>query len=342
MYGLRITEELCKWSLPIPWDIKEIQPELHIYSNKLGDTHDIIKYDEDIPTAVLRLQHANLLETTELIFIAHGFENDVTTPWVPEMKDRILKATPQATVFLVSWGGGASIGILKYSQAAANTQTVGAWLGLVTHEIRKTINVDGIKIYGIAHSLGSHLMGLAGRQSQAFDRITGLDPAGPSFEKVNQENRLCKTDAKVVDVIHTDGYDSVFDPEDWFAPVNHYGTLIPLGKIDFYPNWGYSQPGAGVFTIAGSHHRAIELFLWSIANPGKFVTNTALVRMPEFEKPVKEVKYVVERVEMGYHLNGTCEGLFYIETESEAPWMSSHQSESDNGESGYFSTCSIL
>lgn len=163
---------------------------------------------------------------------------------------------------------------------------------------------------------------------------------------MNQENRLCATDAKLVDVIHTDGYDCYLDPEDWFAPVNHYGTLIPLGKIDFYPNWGYSQPGAGIFTIAGSHHRAIEYFLWSITNPGKMTTNTALVQKPEFEKPVKEVKYVVEHVEMGYHFSETCEGLFYLETESEPPWMggSAGSSGEDNGSghNGYFNSCRIL
>lgn len=155
----------------------------------------------------------------------------------------------------------------------------------------------------------------------------------------------------MVDVIHTDGYDSAFDPEDWLAPVNHYGTLIPLGKIDFYPNWGYNQPGAGYFTIAGSHHRAIEVFLWSITNPGKLVTNTVLVGRPDFEKPVKEVKYVVENVEMGYHFDEKCEGLFYIETAGEEPWKGSNsdqsketeESKEDSGQSGYFNSfCSIV
>lgn len=153
----------------------------------------------------------------------------------------------------------------------------------------------------------------------------------------------------MVDVIHTDGYDSAFDPEDWFAPVNHYGTLIPLGKIDFYPNYGYSQPGT-IFSIAGSHHRAIELFLWSISNPGKLTTNTVLVGRPQFEKPIKEVKYVVEHVEMGYHFDEKCEGLFYIGTQSAEPWKASESSDNQQSDlneestnSGYFSSyCSIV
>lgn len=148
-----------------------------------------------------------------------------------------------------------------------------------------------------------------------------MDPAGPSFEKVNQENRLCKTDAKVVDVIHTDGYDTIFDPEDWFAPVNHYGTLIPLGTVDFYPNFGYRQPGIGHFTIAGSHHRSIELFIWSIENSGQFVTNAVLDGTPAFEDPVEKVKYESDKIEMGFHFDESQSGLFYLETNSAEPWV---------------------
>src|SRR6185437_15598028 len=73
---------------------------------------------------------------------------------------------------------------------------------------------------------------------------TGLDPAGPCFEKRKDTKELRKTDAPFVDVIHTDGYFPWIDPRDWISPVNHYGTLIPLGTIDFYPNYGYKQPGA--------------------------------------------------------------------------------------------------
>jgi len=67
---------------------------------------------------------------------------------------------------------------------------------------------------------------------KSFDRITGLDPAGPLFEKVHQDKRLQKEDTRMVDVIHTDGYSK----QRVYIGVNHYGTLIPLGTVDFYPN----------------------------------------------------------------------------------------------------------
>lgn len=65
--------------------------------------------------------------TSKIIFITHGFENDIDTPWLPQMKDEILKVDPNALVALLGWGGGSNIHVYKYSQAAANTQSVAKW-----------------------------------------------------------------------------------------------------------------------------------------------------------------------------------------------------------------------
>jgi hypothetical protein len=139
---------------------------------------------------------------------------------------------------------------------------------------------------------------------------------------VTDSKHLRKTDAAFVDVIHTDGYDSWLDPKDWFAPVNHYGTLIPLGTVDFYPNYGYCQPGAGEFKIAGSHLRSIDLFTWSISNVGKFRTYDLLDGTPEFEKPVKKTKRDPICAEMGYYADcgNRPNGCYFIETNSSMPW----------------------
>lgn len=57
----------------------------------------------------------------------------------------------------------------------------------------------------IGHSLGAHTAGYAGERIEGLGRITGLDPAEPYFQGMPPHTRLDTTDAKLVDVIHTDG-----------------------------------------------------------------------------------------------------------------------------------------
>jgi hypothetical protein len=96
-------------------------------------------------------------------------------------------------------------------------------------------------------------------------------------------------------------------------------------------NIGYDQPGAGPtsMTIAGSHTRAIDLYLWSISNPTKFETDTALDGTPAFESPVKTVKKSDNSAEMGYHAHKALSvtGLYYLETNKAEPWVGPTTSE---------------
>lgn len=68
-------------------------------------------------------------------------------------------------------------------------------------------------------------------------RITGMDPAGPCFEKYSEENRLSRDDAEFVDVIHTS---------------TSFGYRRTLGHADFYPNNGDTQPGCIIFKTISS------------------------------------------------------------------------------------------
>merc|ERR1712018_796293 len=84
------------------------------------------------------------------------------------------------------------------------------------------------KIHLIGHSLGSHVMGQAGKQIKAdhdvkIGRITGLDPAAPAFytEKSKgtySKKSLHKNDALYVDVFHTNK--------------ECYGTKYKIGHMD--------------------------------------------------------------------------------------------------------------
>lgn len=88
----------------------------------------------------------------------------------------------------------------------------------------------------LGHSLGCHVAGYIGKYmfasaNEKIGRITALDPGGPKFDnpEMEQDERLCKTDANFIDVIHTD--------------INFCGYTKPIGHVDFYPNGGKRQPG---------------------------------------------------------------------------------------------------
>lgn len=63
-------------------------------------------------------------------------------------------------------------------------------------------------------------------------RVTGLDPAGPSFVLSTSSNRLADTDAVNVDTVVTD------------SGLAGLGLSRSLGHVNFWPNGGTaSQPG---------------------------------------------------------------------------------------------------
>lgn len=72
----------------------------------------------------------------------------------------------------------------------------------------------------IGHSLGAHACGFAGKVTK-LKRISALDAAGLSFKGESFQNRLDKSDADFVDVIHTDGL---------------IGLQEAIGHQDFYPS----------------------------------------------------------------------------------------------------------
>ena len=121
------------------------------------------------------------------------------------------------------------------------------------------------------------------KSSRKIGNIIGLDPTSIGFDLLKRENRLARTDADYVQVIHTDG--SRFGIA---YPIGHCKFLhftietlfskkskIRLKKIftklslaDFYPNGGKNQPGCSVgdkivnklFRLIGKYHIKVVTF----------------------------------------------------------------------------------
>lgn len=193
---------------------------------------------------------------------------------------KLLNYDKTATVVIVDWRSGSH---REYKQAVANIRLVGAVLAHVINILYEELQLNNLdKVHLIGHSLGAHCSGYAGDILQRdFDlkigRITGLDPADPYFADVGRVVRLDDTDAKYVDIIHSD-----------IKPLymKGFGMSLPIGHIDFYPNGGLHNPGCDLSLdefmklrdnstsgiqkyISCDHIRSYEFFINSI-NPSNF------------------------------------------------------------------------
>lgn len=62
--------------------------------------------------------------------------------------------------------------MVAYKQAAANCLVIGGWVGQIAVWLKRRMTGKKKFLWGVGHSLGAHLMGMAGFVGN-FDRITG-------------------------------------------------------------------------------------------------------------------------------------------------------------------------
>ncbi|XP_040279168.1 lipase member I [Bufo bufo] len=196
------------------------------------------------------------------IFITHGYRPTGSPPvWLDDIVQKLL-AVDDFNIILVDWNRGATT--LIYHNAAAKTREVADILkSLIDEMLSQGGSLDSIYMIGV--SLGAHISGIVGKMyNGSIGRITGLDPAGPLFNGKPPEERLHYTDAKFVDVVHSD--------------IDALGYRENLGHIDFYPNGGTDQPGCPKTILSGSeyfkcdHQRSVFLYISSLTESCSVVT----------------------------------------------------------------------
>lgn len=105
-----------------------------------------------------------------------------------------------------------------------------------------------LKFFYFVGFIGKSVRSLSGG---TLARVTGLDPAGPSFVLATSGNRLADNDAVNVDTIVTD------------SGLSGLGLDRSLGQVNFWPNGGTaSQPGCfvGKYFIEEYLRLIIEFF----------------------------------------------------------------------------------
>lgn len=132
-----------------------------------------------------------------------------------------------------------------YPSAVHNTKHVGTCIGQLVQRMLDT-GTDNIHLVGF--SLGAQVTNYAAVKLRPFKlkRISGLDPAMPLFITADNDDKLDKTDADFVDVIHTN------------ALVQ--GKVERCGHVDFYMNGGIIQPGCW----AGGQSKTSGMLRWNL------------------------------------------------------------------------------
>lgn len=173
----------------------------------------------------------------------------------------------------------------------------------------------------VGHSLGGQLAGSVGQKVQEIsnnteklDRITGLDPAGPSFLSNASLHHLQASDAEFVDIIHTDAGTSLS------TDYVFLGYPDSCGHADFWPNNGSSvQPGCSTThqnRDGCSHQRSVYLYAQS-ANKNATFNAVAADSWEEFKHVNPNT---TKQAVMGVDVNVAATGDFYLQTNSESPF----------------------
>ncbi|KAK0167247.1 hypothetical protein PV327_004672 [Microctonus hyperodae] len=248
------------------------------------------------------LVNSNFNSKHKTIILIHGFTESASKEFAQTVSNEYLKRD-NYNIIRVNWEKLAAGPFHYYSNAVNNVPLVGKHTAKLIEwlEAKKIISISKLHIIGF--SLGGHVAGFVGKKftSHKIGRISGLDPAGPAFHLVAKNERLDKSDAHFVDVIHTDP-DAV-------------GLKSPIGHADFYPNQGSLQSGCTHSNLACSHRRAWEYYAESISSEYGFPA----LKCQKWEPIVNNCTKNPEAF-MGFATSPLTRGIFLLYTNSKSPF----------------------
>ncbi|XP_063616876.1 pancreatic lipase-related protein 2-like [Cydia splendana] len=179
----------------------------------------------------------------ETVFLAHGWNGHGGNNMNTQLTEAFLQ-TADVNVIVLDWNLLAN---RSYITAKNGVAAVGRGLGHFISWLSNGFGLSLDRVHLVGFSLGGHLMGNAGRELQGqVKRITALDPAGPLWG--SDSNRIAPTDARYVEVIHTN--------------TAMFGYSSPCGHSDHYPNGGSSMPGCWLNSC--SHSKAWEYMVATV------------------------------------------------------------------------------
>ncbi|KAM9324599.1 pancreatic lipase-related protein 2-like [Gastrophryne carolinensis] len=256
----------------LPWDPAKINTRFLLYTRNNQNSYQAISAAN--PSTI---SSSNFRTSRKTRVVIHGFTDSGESTWLSDICRKLFQIE-DVNCIAVDWSGGSRT---QYTQASNNVRVVGAEVAYFVDILSKNFAYSPANVHLIGHSLGAHAAGEAGKRKSGIGRITGLDPAEPYFQNTPTEVRLDLSDAKLVDVIHTDAGPLV--------PSLGFGMSQVIGHLDFFPNGGIQMPGCpqnieipnvsvediwnGVVNfITCNHLRAIKYYTDSITNSNTFVS----------------------------------------------------------------------
>ncbi|XP_017762938.1 PREDICTED: phospholipase A1-like [Eufriesea mexicana] len=204
------------------------------------------------------IKQSNWDSRRQTIIVTHGWNSAGTKQVCTLIRDAYLKIS-NSNVIIVDWSTIANN--IIYSQVAKSVPTVANHVAAFVNFLRAHAGLQTSKLKIIGHSLGAHIAGLSAREvskSSRVPEVIALDPAKPLFDSKNPGERVDKTDANNVQVIHT--------------CAGLLGLDKDVGTSDFYANGGRNQPGCSNDLLGScAHGRSYEYYSESITNAQGFV-----------------------------------------------------------------------
>lgn len=160
------------------------------------------------------------------VFIIHGYLDSKNSTWISQVLTKTL-TFEDVNVCIVDWS---PMSQQIYTIAASQVGRTGKQLAKYIQKLIAAGSMAMDRITLIGHSLGAHVAGVAGYNLDgAVNAIIGLDPAGKLITSpflLPSDKRLDASDAKFVQVIHTDMW--------------KWGSIVDMGHQDFYANVSWS------------------------------------------------------------------------------------------------------
>lgn len=254
--------------------------------------------------------------------IIHGFISSGMDGWIITLKDALL-GREDCNVISVDWAAGSLTP--EYYIINGRVPVVGEDVSKLILFLQHTTGLTPNLVHIIGHSLGAHVAGFTGKKlNGTIARITGLDPAGHMYHQVEATERLDKTDALFVDVIHSHGCTTVLSQ--WR---DCYGIDENIGDADFWPNGGEHQPackdgGDGAVAVKdGSscdHGMAYVFYIESLAytaSTTRFLARPCIL-WELYNNGSCPCSHPAQY--MGYNVNPNAPGVFFLNTSITAPY----------------------